>query len=313
MRILRLTVILLAALSLVFTMPTSVRAKDLCTEFDLIARKGSPISSEMTRDYQAVIDCTISALPSFTAWLEETREREIRDEFFYGFVGLTGATIQVIERDGREAIEHFRARDNTQVARALAAGARHGSRRVRLNAANLFSNVIDNTTLCVALDYLHAPVRERTQDNADIIGRANLIYLANVVTLWAYEENAKALEAVAVGLRQHITSPEMGLFASNLKDTMRGLESIEQNLSRARSGEGLRVPSTGIPFALTSAEDALLKSCRTYEFQFWKTQNDGRYFNGETVFFELTNDNTTTNPRSEVPEEPVQPVPSEEN
>lgn len=261
----------LAALSL--AAPASA-GSSFCDEITSIARTGGVISSKYTNQYQATLHCVAETLPGFLEGIEQNENYKGARQDQWAYIALTGAAVSIFDRHGAEAIQFFRKHDSLNVAQVLAAGSRHRNRQIRINSANVFSNVIDNSTLCVALDYLNAPVRESDVDNSDIFGRANLLYVANVVSKWAYKENAMALGAVTAGMLPRVRSLNSN---ENLDNTLKGLNRIQDNLQLARDGGALLLPSTKQPYATTVAPDGLLDDCRNYKFKFWTSQT-GRYF-----------------------------------
>jgi hypothetical protein len=127
----------------------------------------------------------------------------------------------------RAFIDAFRERDNTRVASVLVHALRDEERTLRANALLILSNVVDNRTVCVALDHLYdpellTPVHGRT-------ARANLLAVVQIVAPWAYRDTYLNIEKVVDYTEPRVESGDPGLAY-----THKVLQIIRERLGRQR-------------------------------------------------------------------------------
>ena len=130
------------------------------------------------------------------------------------------------------------------------------------------SNVIDNSSACIVVDYLHAPVQESGEDNPDIYGRANLVYTLNAVVLWSYKENFDAIVMTHRMISDRISSLSSAEW-DNLRSTRTGLDNVLVRIERVREGDGLRPPDFGKQFAEVPLPDDKREACKSHNYRFW--------------------------------------------
>jgi hypothetical protein len=73
--------------------------------------------------------------------------------------------------------------------KVLAWAARSDDAGLRLNAANILANVVDNTTICFIVHHLRDSSISRP-------GRANLLGVTRAMASYAYKDNVEAIAAV---------------------------------------------------------------------------------------------------------------------
>ncbi|WP_415402446.1 hypothetical protein [Tateyamaria sp. SN3-11] len=136
------------------------------------------------------LSCIVPQIPKYKADLANPQPAL---EALEAYLSLTAAAILLVESNF-EYVTRFRAIDDIEVAETLAIGAGNRDRSVRLNSARLLASVVDNSTFCVVLDYLHAPVRLIEDDNSTSVNaRANLLGVVRGAAQWIGEENQLAL------------------------------------------------------------------------------------------------------------------------
>ena len=89
------------------------------------------------------------------------------------------------------AIQKLREFDDTVVVEILTEAGTSIDSKTRMNAILILGNIIDNTTVCVPIDYLYNPEFILDLDGNDYRAkaRANLLAVIAVVAPWAYREN----------------------------------------------------------------------------------------------------------------------------
>jgi hypothetical protein len=101
--------------------------------------------------------------------------------------------IRAILSDDRPSILRFRQCTTDAIIKPLTWAARGDNQRLRVSAANILANVVDNTTVCIVLHHLR-------DTNISTNGRANLLGVTNSMASYAYRENvtdiSKTLEIV---------------------------------------------------------------------------------------------------------------------
>ena len=98
---------------------------------------------------------------------------------------LTDVTRAILSGD-RQAILRFRQCTTDAIVKPLAWAARGDNQRLRVNAANILANIVDNTTICFVLHHL----RDNTISK---LGRANLLGVTNSMASYAYKENVASI------------------------------------------------------------------------------------------------------------------------
>jgi hypothetical protein len=93
--------------------------------------------------------------------------------------------IRVILSGDRQAILRFRECTTDAIIKPLTWAARGDNQRLRVNAANILANVIDNTTVCFVLHHLRATI--------STAGRANLLGVTNSMASYAYKDNVASI------------------------------------------------------------------------------------------------------------------------
>jgi hypothetical protein len=141
-----------------------------------------------------------------------------------------------------QAIPLFRLCDNDRIIKVLAWGARSDERALRLNAANILANVVDNTTVCFVLHHLRDPAI-----NAN--GRANLLGVAVAVGSYAYKENVEAIGATLDQLRTSLAASH-----DDLSQTQKLIVELASRVQRSSNG------NTPLP-------DALSAYCKSYDYR----------------------------------------------
>ena len=107
--------------------------------------------------------------------------------------------IRAILAGDSQAILRFRDCTTDAIIKPLAWAARGDNDRLRVNAANILANVIDNTTVCFVLQHL----RDSTISTP---GRANLLGVTNSMASYAYKENVASIDATLKKVSEQIGS-----------------------------------------------------------------------------------------------------------
>lgn len=122
-------------------------------------------------------------------------------------VRVSGALGKLIDRFGTKAIEQMREADSLGVIDLLSYGATNPNTDTRLNSTALLSNIIDNSTVCVAMDHLADPALAGT--DYGIKGRANLLASVSVVAPWATKSNYANMEALSAFVGEQLQAGTM--------------------------------------------------------------------------------------------------------
>jgi hypothetical protein len=107
--------------------------------------------------------------------------------------------IRAILSGDSQAILRFRDCTTDAIIKPLAWAARGDNDRLRVNAANILANIIDNTTVCFVLHHL----RDSTISTP---GRANLLGVTNSMASYAYKENVASIDATIKKVNEQIGS-----------------------------------------------------------------------------------------------------------
>lgn len=209
--------------------------QDVCDQIAYNASIGRVIKGDTINSYETSIRCIV---PKIARFEEELAERQVLPRLKGGYreyLSMADALREMIEVVGRPAITEIRKFSTPEFASALAAGARSPEYNIRIASSYVLSNVIDNSSVCIVVDYLHAPVQESQTDNPDIYGRANLVYTLNAVVLWSYKENFESIVMTHRRISRRISTLP-SLEAQNLQSTQRGLDNIWERIQRVKAG-----------------------------------------------------------------------------
>lgn len=173
-----------------------------------VAVSAPAVPESLLREWQTAIPCLSFAIAGLRSEVEEVSRRsevekkplEFPPSLRAKFLRAAGAVRAIMganksDDELRKVITAFREVDNLDVASVLSFGARTTDYNVRLNAMLVFSNVVDNTTVCAPIDHLYDK-RLEGDDDAAAKGRVNLLAVVNVVAPWAYRENYLNIENV---------------------------------------------------------------------------------------------------------------------
>jgi hypothetical protein len=142
------------------------------------------LGKDVLLDNRDAISCLVEVL---SALRPRFAGAEAEPEDVARFIQATGALRTILANRGMAAIKEFRSADNIDTIATLVSGARNNNPTVRVNAALILSDVIDNSGLCVVIDHLYDPTLAESDSGAS--GRLNLLTVASVVAPWAYKEN----------------------------------------------------------------------------------------------------------------------------
>jgi hypothetical protein len=178
----------LATLSfLILALAISPARADDCDSYRQAAASGG-IPTTMLADQKTAIGCL------FKISTEQSPQSGTADaNTTQSLIQATGALDRLLDQAGpgdNSAIRAMRASDNLAVISALSYDARGTDKQLRLNSTAILANIIDNTTVCVALDHLADP-------NISDSGRINLLGVASVVAPWASAETYENLGSAA--------------------------------------------------------------------------------------------------------------------
>jgi hypothetical protein len=134
--------------------------------------------------------------------------------------------IRAILSGDRQAILRFRQCTTDAIIKPLIWAARGDNQRLRVNAANILANIIDNTTVCFVLHHL----RDATISTS---GRANLLGVTNSMASYAYKENVASItKTIEIVTAQIGSSPGLDQSRSIIKDiSARTAQSQNKNTS----------------------------------------------------------------------------------
>lgn len=146
-------------------------------------------------------------------------------------------------------IKEFRAQDDIETISVLAYGTRAENSDLRLNSLIILGNVIDNTSVCVALAHLNDPSLLSHPNGVN--GRANLLGAVSVVAPWAYRENYDNISRTVEAIQGDVTNEHD---PATLKYTLAKLDNIQERLrsQKPNSNKSVPLPAT------------LRKNCRSY-------------------------------------------------
>lgn len=141
----------------------------------------------------------------------------------------SGSDASVSNKNLRNFVGAFRKVDNLQVTKVLTYALRSDDQTARSNALLILSNVIDNATVCVAIDHLYDNKIASTPFG--INGRANLLAVVSVVAPWAYRETYANIEDMLTVVSANTSGSD-----PSLTQTRDIISNIRQRLSR-QTGE----------------------------------------------------------------------------
>jgi hypothetical protein len=120
--------------------------------------------------------------------------------------------IRAILSGDRQSILRFRECTTDAIIKPLTWAARSDNQRLRVNAANILANIIDNTTVCFVLHHLRDPTISTS-------GRANLLGVTNSMASYAYKENVASItKTIEIVSAQIGSSPGFEQSQSIIKD-----------------------------------------------------------------------------------------------
>jgi hypothetical protein len=120
--------------------------------------------------------------------------------------------IRAILSGDNQAILRFRECTTDAIIKPLTWAARGDNQRLRVNAANILANIIDNTTVCFVLHHL----RDATISTS---GRANLLGVTNSMASYAYKENVVSIAETIENVTTQIgSSPGFDQSRSIIRD-----------------------------------------------------------------------------------------------
>lgn len=230
---------------------------------------GQPLPDPLLTDWKLSMRCIVGSIAEFETRINDSKIAPIvRAEFLTASGGIRSIfASSKSETEFSEMVKAFRCNDNSKVATVLSFGARSNSYEVRLNSMILLGNVIDNTTVCIAIDHLYS--RELAAIDAPDVrvesygtrGRANLLSTVSVVAPWAFRENFENISKIAAYWDAKIPEGEQ------FKDTKRIIRNIKSRLDSqtlATSNKNRPIP-----------ED--LRACKSYPPKWASEENWVKY------------------------------------
>lgn len=252
----------LLAISLTFAVPAASQSRtDNCAPYDAASRSGaggsvSVIPPGMLTDPDVALPCLVRLIERL-----DTRDKRpaFQPQDRAAYMSLTGAlrtmiTNAIAEDEAaklryqaelkkaaegnlstdaikpppsrlRYFIETYRKFDSTRSASVLVDAVRGDDRAMRSNALLVLVNVVDNTTVCVAIDHLYD--KDLLNSDHGTTGRANLLAVISIVAPWAYRETYSNIERV-----HKYTSARVDDGDGSLKYTSEVLVNIRKRLDR---------------------------------------------------------------------------------
>jgi hypothetical protein len=178
----------------------------------------------------------MAAIPEYMRHNADSMRGRQRD-----FAIVLTDVIRAILSGDHGAILRFRECTTDAIIKPLTWAARGDNQRLRVNAANILANIIDNTTVCFVLHHL----RDATISTS---GRANLLGVTNSMASYAYKENVASITKTIESMTEQIgSSPGFDQSRSIIRD-------ISARMARSENKN-------------TSVEAASLKKyCGDYDF-----------------------------------------------
>ena len=141
----------------------------------------------LIENWQVSLPALMAAIEAMQKTEASTWESAERRQMVF-LVGV----VKTILASKSQSIQLFRQCDSDRTIKPLVWAARGDDTELRLNAANILANTVDNTTICFVLHHLR-------DKGISANGRANLLGIARAVASYAYKENVIAiLETVEV-------------------------------------------------------------------------------------------------------------------
>ena len=231
-------------------------ANDCSVYYDAVAGGSTPeaavsapaLSEGLLKDEISALPCLAHAIGALKSEIEKAGP-DLSPALRAKLLRATGAvrTIMGVNKPDdelRRVIQAFRDADDLDVATVLSFGVRAADYNIRLNAMLVFSNVVDNTTVCVPIDHLYDERLDNDDDPA-MKGRTNLLAIVNVVAPWAYKENYQNIDKV----REYWEAKA----ASNAKFRSLDvyLQNIKERLESQKTGSN---KSTDLPIGLRNCK-----------------------------------------------------------
>jgi hypothetical protein len=194
------------------------------------------LSEGLLREPLTALPCLARALGALKPEIESSGP-DFSPALRAKFLRATGAVRNMMgvnkpEAELRKIIQAFRGADDLDVATVLSFGVRASDYNTRLNAMLVFSNIVDNTTVCVPIDHLYDNRLEKNDDPA-VKGRANLLAVVNVVAPWAYKENYRNIGDVrAYWEAKAVENPNFRSLIVYLQNIKARLDSQKENSNR---------------------------------------------------------------------------------
>ena len=203
-----------------------------CISYQATISSGASLPDKLLgTDWRTAMHCMVRALDSLKSDIENKPTADTWAQFVRatGLIRIVIANNESIGGDepGNPAIREFRIQATLNAASSLAYGSRSDNDNARVNAVLVYGNVVDNQTVCVAIDHLYDQQLGATAKSYNIRGRANLLGVVSVVAPWAYKENYLNIKSV----RQYMADELAPLRErSDLKQTFDILENIRVRL-----------------------------------------------------------------------------------
>jgi hypothetical protein len=183
------------------------------------------------------------ALPALMAAIPEPMRHNAESNAWpqKDFATALAEVIRAIVAGGREPILQFRQCTTDAIIKPLIWASRGDNQRLRLSAANILANVIDNTTVCFVLHHL----RDTTISPS---GRANLLGVTNAMASYAYEDNKASISKTMEIVNTQIgTSAGLDQTRAIISDISGRIERSE-NKATSLQAAGLKEYCTGYNF-----------------------------------------------------------------
>jgi hypothetical protein len=249
----------LCALFIAASAQSAQAADDKCAAFSTVPNSGSvekvvAIPDSLLTNWNTAIECMFAELPQIDDRLRLDRQNEVARS---RLLAITAALRKIVTRQsdaGKQGLLDFikvgREFDNIGVASALTFGATDELTDMRLNSMLVFTNIVDNTTVCVPLTHLNDVTITERKDG--VKARANLLGIVTVVAPWAYKENYASIEATTRAV------------ASDVKVAPAGLETTQKIIENIFSRLGSQQPNGNKSANLDRLGAGLTKSCTDY-------------------------------------------------
>jgi hypothetical protein len=178
----------------------------------------------------ALVQIGKDALPALMAAIPESMRHNAEPNLWPAvqrdFATVLTDVIRAILSGDDQSILRFRQCTTDAIIKPLIWAARGDDRRLRVNAANILANIVDNTTVCFVLRHL----RDATISTS---GRANLLGVTNSMASYAYKENVASItKTIEIVTEQIGSSPGFDQSSSIIRDiSSRMAQSENKNTS----------------------------------------------------------------------------------